>query len=85
MVEEQIAPFSRPFPGLAPASQDRLDPSQLDDVLSSLPPARIGLLDRVVRVAQRAKHPAGDRSQAAAAGLEDCDQVTYSGIGHMSP
>lgn len=44
MIEEQIAPFSRQFPGLAPASEDRLDPGQLDHVLSSLPAARIGLV-----------------------------------------
>jgi hypothetical protein len=43
-IEEQIAPFSRQFPGLAPAIGEQLEPGQLDDVLGSLPAARIGLV-----------------------------------------
>lgn len=38
------APFSRQFPGLAPASEQQLDPGQIRGVLSSLPAARIGLV-----------------------------------------
>jgi hypothetical protein len=38
------APFSRQFPGLAPPEDTPLSPQQLDQVLSSLPAARIGLV-----------------------------------------
>jgi len=38
------APFARQFPGLAPASEQQLDPGQIRGVLSSLPAARIGLV-----------------------------------------
>jgi hypothetical protein len=38
------APFSRQFPGLAPAEDQQLSQAQRQQVLSSLPPARIGLV-----------------------------------------
>jgi hypothetical protein len=38
------APFTRQFPGLAPAVTDALDPAQLQRVLDALPAARIGLV-----------------------------------------
>jgi len=38
------APFSRQFPGLAPAGDTPLSPRQLDQTLGSLPAARIGLV-----------------------------------------
>ena len=38
------APFSRQFPGLAPAEDQQLTHGQRQQVLSSLPPARIGLV-----------------------------------------
>jgi hypothetical protein len=41
--EAEIAPFSWHFPGLAPATDEPLDPAGLQEVLGSLPPARIGL------------------------------------------
>ena len=37
------APFSRQFPGLAPAEHEPLDAKQLQQTLAGLPPARIGL------------------------------------------
>ena len=40
-----IAPFSGQFPGLAPAADRQLSPGELEDVLGSLPAARIGLTD----------------------------------------
>jgi len=43
-IDAAIAPFSRQFPGLAPASEQQLDPGHLGDVLGSLPAARIGLV-----------------------------------------
>lgn len=43
-IEAQIAPFSRQFPGLAPAIGEQLEPGQLDNVLGSLAPAQIGLV-----------------------------------------
>jgi len=43
-IEFRIRPFSRRFPGLAPAERHRVSPAQLDDVLGSLPAARIGLV-----------------------------------------
>ncbi len=43
-IEAAIAPFSRQFPGLAPASGQQLDPGHLGDVLGSLPAARVGLV-----------------------------------------
>jgi Domain of unknown function (DUF4253) len=43
-IEFKIRPFSRRFPGLAPAEQHKISPAQLDDVLGSLPAARIGLV-----------------------------------------
>jgi uncharacterized protein DUF4253 len=39
-----IAPFSRGFPGLAPASDEALTRQAITQALSSLPPARIGLV-----------------------------------------
>jgi Domain of unknown function (DUF4253) len=39
----QYAPYSRQFPGLAPAENRQLSPGQLDQVLGGLPAARIGL------------------------------------------
>jgi hypothetical protein len=41
--QAMIAPFSREFPGLAPAADLRLAPSEMDQELGSLRPARIGL------------------------------------------
>jgi len=38
-----IAPFSRGYPGLAPAADQPLTEPELGEVLRSLPPARIGL------------------------------------------
>src|SRR5882724_6838123 len=38
------APFTRQFPGLAPAQETALSPVRLHEVLSGLPPARIGLV-----------------------------------------
>lgn len=38
------APFSRQFPGLAPAEGISLSQGQIQDVLTSLPPARLGLV-----------------------------------------
>lgn len=38
------APFSTHFPGLAPPAGTPLSPGELDDVLRSLPPRRIGLV-----------------------------------------
>jgi hypothetical protein len=38
------APFSTHFPGLAPPAGTSLSPGELDDVLGSLPPRRIGLV-----------------------------------------
>jgi hypothetical protein len=43
-IQEQIGPFSRQFPGLAPATEGLLDPITLGGVLGDLPPARIGLV-----------------------------------------
>jgi Domain of unknown function (DUF4253) len=40
----QYAPFTRQFPGLAPAMTTPMDPAQLQWVLDALPPARIGLV-----------------------------------------
>ena len=37
------APFSKHFPGLAAAGDTPLSPGQLDDILGSLPPRRVGL------------------------------------------
>jgi len=44
LIEAQIAPFSRQFPGLAPATEEQLDPATLADVLAARPAARIGLV-----------------------------------------
>jgi hypothetical protein len=41
---QQRAPFSRDFPGLASRGNTPLGPDRLDAALSSLPPARIGLI-----------------------------------------
>lgn len=41
---QQRAPFSRDFPGLASREDTPLSPDHLDAALSSLPPARIGLI-----------------------------------------
>jgi Domain of unknown function (DUF4253) len=41
---QQRAPFSRDFPGLASREDTPLSPDRLDAALSSLPPARIGLI-----------------------------------------
>jgi hypothetical protein len=38
------SPFSNHFPGLAPPASTPLSPSELDDVLGSLPHRRIGLV-----------------------------------------
>jgi len=38
-----IAPFSREFPGLAPAADQQLTPREIEQALGSLRPARIGL------------------------------------------
>lgn len=43
-IEAAIAPFSRQFPGLAPATEEQLDPAILSGVLGALPTARIGLV-----------------------------------------
>lgn len=43
-IQEQIEPFSRQFPGLAPATDGPQDSITLDGVLGDLPPARIGLV-----------------------------------------
>jgi hypothetical protein len=40
----QRAPFSRDFPGLASREDTPLSPGRLDAALSSLPPARVGLI-----------------------------------------
>ena len=42
--EEMRAPFGRQFPGLAPPEYTPLTPDRLDEVLDSLPAARIGLV-----------------------------------------
>jgi len=39
-----IAPFSKQFPGLAPPGDTLLSNAELDSVLASLPPTRIGLV-----------------------------------------
>ncbi len=41
---DEYAPFSRQFPGLAPAEQAALTAARLHQVPCSLPPARIGLI-----------------------------------------
>jgi uncharacterized protein DUF4253 len=41
--QAMIAPFSRQFPGLAPAAAQRLNQAETDRVLGSLKPARIGV------------------------------------------
>lgn len=41
---EMRSPFSRQFPGLAPSEDVPLTPERLDEVLGSLPAARIGLV-----------------------------------------
>jgi hypothetical protein len=46
-IEAAIAPFSRRFPGLAPAVTQGPEPGQLREFLSSLAPARIGLVPAV--------------------------------------
>ncbi len=40
---EMIAPFSRQFPGLAPAAEQRLTDHEIEQALRSLPPARVGV------------------------------------------
>src|SRR5215472_2640757 len=40
---QMIAPFFDGFPGLAPACTQPLDPGQVRDAISGLPPSRIGL------------------------------------------
>jgi hypothetical protein len=42
-VRAALGPFSRTFPGLAPAADTPLSAQKFDAVLGSLPPARIGL------------------------------------------
>jgi hypothetical protein len=44
LIERLIRPFSRQFPGLAPACEEQLDPAAVADVLAALSPARIGLV-----------------------------------------
>jgi hypothetical protein len=41
--DARIAPYTRMFPGLAPASSEPADPEQVRHALGALPPARIGL------------------------------------------
>jgi hypothetical protein len=41
--EARIAPFSREFPGLAPACDQPLDQAEMRGAIGCLPPARIGL------------------------------------------
>jgi hypothetical protein len=41
--EAEVAPFSRQFPGLAPASAEPPDPGRRQDALNALRPSRIGL------------------------------------------
>jgi hypothetical protein len=43
-IEFRIRPFTRQFPGMASAEQHGLSPERLDEVLGSLPAARIGLV-----------------------------------------
>jgi hypothetical protein len=43
-IEATIAPFGREFPGLAPAEDTPLHPTELDKVLGSLPARRLGLV-----------------------------------------
>jgi hypothetical protein len=50
------APFSKQFPGLAPAEDTPLSEDQIRDVLRSLPPARLGLV--------AASRPANERPRA---------------------
>jgi hypothetical protein len=44
LIKRLIRPFSRQFPGLAPASEEQLDPAAVANVLAALSPARIGLV-----------------------------------------
>jgi Domain of unknown function (DUF4253) len=44
LIETEIRPFSRQFPGLAPAADEPLDPATVAGVLAALPAARIGLV-----------------------------------------
>lgn len=74
---DEYAPFSRQFPGLAPAQQSALSAARLHQVLSSLPPARIGLI--------AAGRPADALPVAGWLTFDDFREYDFHGPGPVAP
>lgn len=73
----QLAPFSREFPGLAPPERNELSAGRRRQVLSSLPPAHIGLI--------AARRPADALPVAGWMAFDDDRPYRFHGPGRVLP
>jgi hypothetical protein len=73
----QLAPFSREFPGLAPPERNELSAGRRRQVLSSLPPAHIGLI--------AARRPADAPPVAGWMAFDDDRPYRFHGPGRILP